>query len=132
MTYDDALASKLILIFREQKGWNTKESLLMDGGNENAEINLRKEIFWPDNIISLFKKYKVKKTFDLLSVDTDSYDFFMLEEILVNKYRPRVIIVEYNANFEIDEAKSIMPPDDDEDWERWDASTYQASLDTGC
>ena len=38
------LPPKQILIFREQKGWNTKESLLMDGGNENAEINLRKEI----------------------------------------------------------------------------------------
>ena len=93
------------LIFREQKNWNVKKSLLLDGGNENKEINLFKEIFWPDNIVKLFKKYKVKKKFDLLSVDTDSYDFFMLETILEAGYKPRVIIAEYNANFETSEAR---------------------------
>ena len=82
----------------------------MDGGNENQEINLKKVVFWPDNIVDHFKTFDVKKTFDLLSVDTDSYDFFMLEAILLANYTPRVIIVEYNANFEITEAKSIMPP----------------------
>ena len=78
---------------------------MLDGGNENAKIRLFKEIFWPDNIVKLFKKYKVKKQFDLLSVDTDSYDFFMLETILEAGYRPRVIVAEYNANFETSEAK---------------------------
>ena len=89
-------------------------SLLMDGGNENPDINLKKVFFWPDNILELFKKFGVKKKFDLLSVDVDSYDFFMLEKILEAKYAPRVIVAEYNANFEIDEAKSIMPPEDGE------------------
>ena len=120
-------------------------------------------IFWPDNILDLFKKFNVKKNFDFLSgiktyswitninniesliiisVDTDSYDFFMTEAILkvasfrkfkvviqkkVGKvklknfskkdmtgtffhenqfntqggYQPRVIMMEYNANFEV-------------------------------
>ena len=89
-------------------------SLLLDGGNENPDINLKKVIFWPHNIVDHFKRFKVKPSFDLLSVDTDSYDFFMLEAILVANYTPRVIIVEYNANFEITEAKSIMPPHDRE------------------
>ena len=92
-------------IYREEKGWNVSGSLLMDGDNENPEINLKKVMFWPDNIVSLFKKYKVKKKFDLLSVDMDSYDFFMLETILEAGYSPRVIVVEYNANFETSEAK---------------------------
>ena len=110
---------------REKKGWNVQESLLMDGGNENPDIRLEKVIFWPDNILQLFERFKVKKTFDLLSVDTDSYDFFMLEAILEGGYKPRVIIVEYNANFEITEAKSILPPEEGQDWQRWDATTYQ-------
>ena len=118
---------EFILIFREKKSWNVKKSLLLDGGNENKDINLVQEIFWPDNIVSLFRKYKVKKKFDLLSVDTDSYDFFMLETILEAGYSPRVIVVEYNANFEITEARSIMPPDEDGDWQRWDSTTYQVS-----
>ena len=130
-----------IYIFREVQGWNTQGSLLLDGGNENPEINLQKVIFWPDNIVQHFKNFSVKTSFDLLSVDTDSYDFFMLEAILEAGYVPRVIIVEYNANFDITEAKSIKPPPDGEkhillvknnnisdegkSWVRWDGTTYQ-------
>ena len=110
---------------REKKGWNVAESLLLDGGYENPAIRLEKVIFWPDNIVEIFQRFKVKKTFDLLSVDTDSYDFFMLEAILEAGYQPRVIIIEYNANFEITEARSIMPPKKGETWKRWDATTYQ-------
>ena len=70
----------------------------MDGGYENSAINLKKVIlfsklspyrccllqviFYPDNILDLFKQFGVKRQFDLLSVDTDAYDFFMLETIL--------------------------------------------------
>ena len=82
----------------------------MDGGFERPEINLRKVIFWPNNIVSIFKKFGVKVSFDLLSVDTDSYDFFMLEAILEANYTPRVIIIEYNSHFDITDAKSILPP----------------------
>ena len=32
----------LSFIFREKHGWDAKSSLLMDGGNENSAINLRK------------------------------------------------------------------------------------------
>ena len=39
-------------------------------------------IFWPDNIVSLFERFGVKKNFDFLSEDSDSYDFFMTEAIL--------------------------------------------------
>jgi hypothetical protein len=110
---------------REKLGWDTKHSLLMDGGNEIPEINLKKVIFWPDNIIKLFEQFEVEKRFDFLSVDTDSYDFFMLEAILEGGYQPRVIMMEYNANFELTEAKSILPPGSGESWKRWDATTYQ-------
>ena len=39
-------------------------------------------IFWPDNIVGLFERFGVKKNFDFLSEDSDSYDFFMTEAIL--------------------------------------------------
>lgn len=67
----------------------------------------------------------MKKQFDFLSVDVDSYDFFMLETILQGGYKPRVIMVEYNANFELNEAKSITKPEKGQTWKRWDATTYQ-------
>ena len=109
---------------REKKGWNVKDSLMMDGGYENLEINLRKVMFWPDNILQLFQRFGVKKQFDLLSVDMDSYDWFMLEKILDGGYKPRVIIMEFNANFDITDAKSIMPPVNAGNWSRWDQTKY--------
>ena len=51
-------------------------------------------IFWPDNIVSLFKRFGVKKNFDFLSEDSDSYDFFMTEAILEvssNKILPKAV-----------------------------------------
>ena len=78
-------------IYREEKGWNVSGSLLMDGNHENPEINLKKVMFWPDNIVQLFEDYQVRREFDLLSVDMDSYDWWILEKILEAGYRPRVI-----------------------------------------
>ena len=82
---------------REVKGWDAKSSLLMDGGFSDPDINLHQVIFWPNNIVGLFEKFGMKKEFDLLSVDTDSYEWFMLEAILVGGYRPRVIVTEGNS-----------------------------------
>jgi len=110
---------------RESLGWDVKNSLLMDGGHERPEINLKKVIFWPDNIVDLFERFGVKKNFDFLSEDSDSYDFFMTEAILEAGFSPRVIMMEYNANFQLDEARSIIPPAKGESWLRWDWTTYQ-------
>ena len=63
-----------------------------------------------NNIVQLFREFRVKTHFDLLSVDMDSYDWFILERILEAGYRPRVIVVEININMNMDEAKSILPP----------------------
>ena len=32
--------------YLRETGWDVKNSLLMDGGNENKDINLNKVIFW--------------------------------------------------------------------------------------
>ena len=48
----------------------------------------------------------------------------MLEAILKAGYRPRVIIVEFNSNFELTEARSVMPPREGEAWQCWDSSRY--------
>ena len=76
-------------------------------------------MFWPDNIVQLFREFQVKTHFDLLSVDMDSYDWFILERILEAGYKPRVIVVEININMNLDEAKSIMPPAPGEPYKMW-------------
>jgi hypothetical protein len=79
---------------REKKGW---QGLMMDGGNENTKINLRREFIYADNICQLFAKYNVPREFDFLSTDIDYNDFYVLHEIMKGGYRPRVICSEYNA-----------------------------------
>ena len=83
-------------ILRELYGWHGH---LLDGGNEDASIPLHKEWFTPSNIVSLLQKYKVNKNLDVLSIDADYDDFYIMREILVAGYKPRVLITEYNCNF---------------------------------
>jgi hypothetical protein len=81
-------------VLRELLGFT---GLLMDSENENIDINLKKEFITADNILSLFRKHKVPKSFDVLSVDIDMFDWWILLRILRDgMYRPRVIIVETN------------------------------------
>lgn len=83
-------------LLRDLYGWHGH---LLDGSNENAEIPLHKEFFTPSNIVSLLQKYGVGKNLDVLSVDCDYDDLYTTREILVNGYKPRVLINEYNVNF---------------------------------
>lgn len=78
----------------EEQGFN---GLLMDGSNYNDTINLKKEYITVDNILDLFNKYNVPSNFDMLSVDLDMFDWWVLERILNSgAYRPRMIVVEVN------------------------------------
>ncbi len=77
---------------REKYNW---KGLLLSGFNENKEINLYKEMITHDNIVSLFEKYSVPIEIDLLSVDTDYADYWIMESIFT-KYKPKVIIHEVN------------------------------------
>jgi hypothetical protein len=81
-------------ILREKLGY---DGLMMDGGYENSSINLRKEWITTENIIDLFVKHEVPKLFDVLSVDLDMFDWFILQKIFESgNYKPRIVIVETN------------------------------------
>lgn len=51
----------------------------------------------PDNIVELMKSFQVSEI-DLLTIDIDSYDYFIAKRILENGYQPRVCILEYNPS----------------------------------
>jgi len=90
-------------------GWN---GVLMDGGGlptHDSRVIL-KEYITTEGIVSLFQKYNVPKTFDLLSVDIDSYDYWVTKEIFKGGYRPVVLIAEINRNWRSDQAFTV-PPD---------------------
>ena len=70
----------------------------MDGGNNNPGINLHEEFVAAEsNILNLLEKYEVPYDFDILSIDVDMFDLWILAKILRDgTYRPRVIVVETN------------------------------------
>jgi len=80
--------------------WNDNgfSQLMFDNENESLPINLHKATVTVDNVLDLFKQHDVPKDFDLLCVDIDSYDFYVVHTIL-KEYIPRVIIVETNPTF---------------------------------
>jgi hypothetical protein len=49
----------------------------------------------PDNVLSLLRMYSVEKSFSVLNIDIDSYDYWVLDAIL-SDYRPGIVITEIN------------------------------------
>lgn len=70
--------------------------VLFDMKYQNTNINLFKHEITTYNVIDIFKSHNVPTQFDLLSIDIDSYDFYVLQVILEH-YKPRVFVCEYNA-----------------------------------
>jgi len=90
-----------------QQNW---AGLLLDLDVAYRPLNLRKEAVHSRNILSLFKKYAVPREPDFVSIDIDSHDVWILDAML-KAYRPRVIQVEYNANYGMTGAHAIAFPD---------------------
>ena len=89
------------------EGWR---GLLLDGNNENPKINLKKHYLFANNIAAIFEENKVPQDLDYLSCDMDSHDLWVFRAILQAGYRPRVITTEYNANYPITDAITLLDP----------------------
>ena len=79
-----------------EEGW---DALLMEGAPERDygreySPDVKFEFVTRENINSLFEKYDVPKSFDLLSVDIDGNDLWVWKAI---EYDPRVVVIEYNG-----------------------------------
>lgn len=104
---------------RTQRGWR---GLLLDVQYQDLSINLYKEMVTSTNINALFAKYRVPENFDLLSIDIDFNDFYVWQA-LDDKYKPRVVIIEYNGtHFPYEDKIVIQNPS-----YMWDGSNYQGA-----
>lgn len=103
------------------EGWS---ALLLDGGHENAAINLRREFLTAANIVEVFARHGVPATPDYVSIDLDSTDLWIFRALLP-RYRASVYSVEYNCHFPL-EAAITFPDDPTESWQR--DRGYGASL----
>eukprot|EP00606_Chrysophyceae_sp_TOSAG23-5_P001431 GSChrysophyteH2.ASY1.ANO1.1383.1 assembled CDS len=83
-------------VLRELLGWT---GLSMDGGYHNPSINLQQEFVTEANILELFQKHQVRSDVDVMSIDVDMFDFWILHRILQSRaYHPRIIVVETNPS----------------------------------
>lgn len=89
--YDGITGSNTYLL--RLQGW---ECMLLDRTFEIPEQSLHKEFITAENINQFFDKYNVPLDFDLLSIDVDYNDFYMWKAI-DKKYRPAVVVIEYNG-----------------------------------
>lgn len=83
--------------------WTT---LLLEGSYENKAINLHREFITAENINTLFAKYRVPENLDLLSIDIDGNDFYVWFS-LDERYKPALVVIEYNAGHQLTEDKVI-------------------------
>ena len=86
-------------------------------------VAVKKEKVTAENVQNLFKKYKVPRSFDFLSIDIDGMDFWVWRAIIM--YWPRVVSIEFNSKFRWDESFTVHY-DPDRIWDGTDY--YGASL----
>lgn len=68
-------------------------------------VTIERQFVTSDNIDELVTKYGFAGEVDLLSIDVDSIDYWLLDALTVT--RPRVLVVEYNALFGPDRAVTL-------------------------
>lgn len=84
---------------------NGYTAAMVDGDNRgNTEVH--QEFINKDNIITILEKLQTPSEFDLLSIDLDGNDYYILDEIL-NVYKPNVVIAEFNPIFSPDQSYAI-------------------------
>lgn len=79
--------------------------LLIDGDNRGNE-EVKEHFVTKDNILDILSQYDTPSEFDLLCIDIDGNDIYVLETIL-SKYSPSLIVAEYNPIWQPEESKAI-------------------------
>jgi tetratricopeptide (TPR) repeat protein len=99
-----------------QQGWT---GLMMDGEgiSRNPLASVEREYVTAENINELFAKHHVPGDFDFLGIDIDGNDYWVWKALA---YRPRVVVIEYNASVP-PELRRVIPYDPHF---RWNNSDY--------
>jgi hypothetical protein len=71
-----------------------------------------------ENIATIFDSHRVPDEFDLLSIDIDGNDYWVWRAL--RRFRPRVVVIEYNAAY-APPKRWVMAYNVDH---RWDETTY--------
>ena len=93
----------LILIAMGWRGfWVGGGNLAIDINANNKKIKYLKSWITKENILQTFQKgmnHFNFKNIDLISIDLDGNDYYIVETLLKNKIFPKIFILEYNGKF---------------------------------
>jgi hypothetical protein len=87
----------------------------------NDRVRTARACITANNVESVFRAHSVPKDFDVLSIDIDGNDYWIWKAIVA--FRPRLVVIEYNASLSTEEAL-VFPYD--EDWV-WDGTAFYGS-----
>jgi len=89
---------------------NGYECLMIDSDSEAGETKeVKKHKLFSGNVIPLLKTYKCPKVFDMLDIDLDGTDYWILKKVLEN-YSPLLIVAEFNSSIPL--GRSITIPNE--------------------
>jgi hypothetical protein len=84
---------------------------------DHPQVRTVHDTVTPDTVNELFAAAGVPAEPDVLSIDVDGNDYWIWKAI--DGYRPRIVVIEYNASLEPDTMVSI-PRDDAQHWDGTD------------
>lgn len=87
---------------KDSLNWSGLMVDLNNGGNEEVLC----AFITTENVLDLLSENKVPESFDLLSIDIDGNDWYVLDTVL-DHYRPRLIIAEFNGTIPVGVDKVI-------------------------
>ncbi|HLL16667.1 MAG TPA: hypothetical protein VK388_16535 [Pyrinomonadaceae bacterium] len=98
---DGVRGSNTYALFRE--GWrgvgfegsNRKVCKLASAYKHYPQVSAANCVVTPSNVVPLLKAYNVEREFGVLSLDIDSYDYWVLDAVL-DEFRPRLVVTEIN------------------------------------
>jgi hypothetical protein len=98
---DGVRGSNTYALFRE--GWrgvgfegsNRKVCKLAAAYKHYPSVSAANCVVTPSNVVPLLRAYDIEREFGVLSLDIDSYDYWVLDALL-SEFRPRVIVTEIN------------------------------------
>ncbi|CAK9080288.1 unnamed protein product, partial [Durusdinium trenchii] len=72
--------------------------LLVDDNFQNPHVNQTRRFVTPANVVEIFEEYDVPKNFDLLSLDTDGFEWLLWMKLQEARFLPRLVILEYGES----------------------------------
>lgn len=98
---DGVRGSNTYALFRE--GWrgvgfegsNRKVCKLAGAYKHYPRVSAANCVVTPLNVVPLLRAYNIEREFGVLSLDIDSYDYWVLDAVLA-EFRPRLVITEIN------------------------------------